>query len=256
MVSWGTRRKYLIVASFAILFLGVFSLYGFVTFYEPASCFDGKQNKDEVGIDCGGSCVRFCEDRTLNLLVHWQRFFYINDGMYNAVAYIENTDPRSGSQSVSYVFKLYDRESVLVAERAGTVTIPPQRIVPVFEGAITTGHRLPFRSVFEFEGRAEWVSLRDGVPSVRVVREHLQDENTLPLLQATLENRNNIELTDVEVIAIIYDRQNNAQTASKTVIPYVEPLGSSPLLFSWPSPFGFTVGRIEIVPRLYPGVNF
>ena len=39
-------------------------------------------------------------------------------------------------------------------------------------------------------------------------------------------------------------------------VSFWDDLESADLLFSWPTPFAFSVGRIEIVPRLYPGLQY
>lgn len=256
MLGWGTRRKFAIIGIAALIVVLILTWYGSVKFYSPPSCTDGKQNQGEQGEDCGGPCMRLCPNQAPDLIVRWQRSLPVAGGAYNAVAYIENTNPRLGSEEVSYVFKLYNEDSVLVAERAGTASIPPQRITPIFEGDIRTGNRSPFRTVFEFEGTPVWESLSAVGPEVVVSDQRMRDTDTLPLLTARLLNSSSQPLRDVEIITIVYDTENNARAVSKTVLERVPALGSETMLFSWPSAFGFTIGRIEIVPRLYPGINY
>lgn len=257
MLSWGAKRKFAIIGVIGGIFVLVAAVYGTIKLYNPPSCTDGKQNQAELGIDCGGPCARLCENQAPNLIVHWQRSFYVAGGAYNAVAYVENTNPRLGTRAASYVFKLYNKEGILVAERAGVTMIPPQRIIPIFEGDIKTGNRPPFRIVFEFEGTPTWETLSAIGPNISIVDQKIEDIDSLPLITARLVNDSPTSFRNIEMVAIVYDKERNASAASRTVVESVPPLGSVPVLFSWPAPFGFFVEPIiEIVPYLYPGVNY
>ena len=83
-----------------------------------------------------------------------------------------------------------------------------------------------------------------------------RDLDSLPLISAHLRNNSPKSLHNVAVAVIVYDKDNNARAASQTVVESVKALESADLLFSWPTPFAFSVGRIEIVPRLYPGLQY
>lgn len=88
--QWVAKRK---------LFYGIFSIVAlvlvigvplFFVLYKTPTCFDGKQNQNEKGIDCGGVCTRLCSSDIANPIVLWQRSFVVTDGVYNAVAYVQN----------------------------------------------------------------------------------------------------------------------------------------------------------------------
>ena len=59
-MTWGLKRQifYVIVL---LLFVTVFAfIILYPTFNKAPSCIDGKQNGNETGIDCGGSCANAC----------------------------------------------------------------------------------------------------------------------------------------------------------------------------------------------------
>ena len=89
-MTWAFKRQ---IFSLAIV-LVVFSVFGFLVFYpyfnQAPTCADSRQNGDETGIDCGGSCVRACLKEADPLSIIWSRAFKVLPGRYNAVAYIEN----------------------------------------------------------------------------------------------------------------------------------------------------------------------
>ncbi len=256
MLSWGAKRRLIISLAAIALAAVVIALSSVKLLYRPPSCTDGKQNQAEAGVDCGGPCQRLCENQGLAPLIHWQRAFPVSSGNYNAVAYVENKNVRSGASDVPYVFKLYDDNSILVAERTGTVNLSSHQVVPVFEPNISTGFRPPSRVIFVFDRDPIWTVLTADAPDVRTETNPPTDVETLPILTGKIINNSKRTLTHFDVVAIIYDADGNAQQASQTVVDSVRPHESASVSFSWPTPFDFVPARVEIIPKLYPGINY
>ena len=58
-----------------IILIVIYSLYHFRDVISPApTCFDGKANGLENGIDCGGNCNLMCTDEVKPLIVEWSSF--------------------------------------------------------------------------------------------------------------------------------------------------------------------------------------
>ena len=55
-MSWAARRRLIIsfIVGGVLILLLIF--IGYKTFYRIPTCTDNKENQDETGIDCGGSC--------------------------------------------------------------------------------------------------------------------------------------------------------------------------------------------------------
>jgi hypothetical protein len=256
MIPWSAKRRFsLLLTLFVLVFLAIAIPTVFLT-YKPPTCTDGKQNQGEFGIDCGGPCSVLCKSQSVNAIVHWQRFFMVMPGVYSVVAYVENPNLDSGAIDVPYTFKLYDSKNVLVAERTGTTLIPPRKNFPVFEGAIVTGSRQPFRATFSFDKEIVWLPVNVSEPEIRVTEQDLEDVTNSPRLSAKLSNTTFATISDFEVDAVIYDSVGNAKAASKTVVDKLAANSSVTVNFSWPKPFDFSPGRIEIVPKIYSGVNY
>lgn len=236
--------------------LGVFLLVTipvvFNALYEPASCFDGKQNQGETAIDRGGPCALLDVSRLEPHAVLWARSFAVRDGFYNAVAYIENPNQNAGVFDAGYQFKLYDSRNVLVAERSGRVPIPPGKVFPIFESRIDTGNRIPVRTIFSFTNTFNWERMRDPVEGIQVSNERLSGQNSAPRLDAELYNTTTIDKQNVVVIATIFDTAGNAIAASRTIVPRLLPNEREAIAFTWPHPFTTPVARIDIVPLAVP----
>jgi len=105
-ITWALKRQIFIVIGLIIIIF----IFGFLIIYpsfnKAPTCFDGKQNGNETGINCGGSCARACLSQVENVSVLWARAFQVIPGRYNAVAYIVNHNKkrrrRKSELSVSF----------------------------------------------------------------------------------------------------------------------------------------------------------
>lgn len=221
---------------------------GISIWYEAPTCFDGKRNGSEAGIDCGGSCELVCSFQAVDPIVLWSRFFELQPGLYNAVVMIENPNTDVESEPVSYSFKLRDAENVLVAEERGEIRIPADRTIPLFIPNITTGNRIPVRSFFTFESPFVWGRTTHERPTVSVSNISLKKADTAPRLDATLYNSGSQTLSDIYVVAVLSDASGNAVAASRTVVPFLDPKQEANIFFTWPNAFGKNIASIDIIP--------
>lgn len=253
MSTWATKRQ---MAYLSVVVLILFVLVG-LPFYlltrEAPTCSDGLHNGDEAGVDCGGSCALLCPFEVPKPVIRFARSFKVADGVYNAVALVENTALDIGTDSISYSFKLYDSRNVLIAERSGTTFLPPKRLVPIFEGGIQTGERIPARTFFEFTGTPSFRRTEVGEGAMVVVRNtSLRNEALAPRLEATIANDSVRTVKNIEVVAILYDSSDNAIAASKTVIDAIGKDSTAKAMFTWPGTFSSSVTRVEVIPRVRP----
>lgn len=221
---------------------------------KPPTCFDRKMNQDERGVDCGGVCSLVCTQDTAPLVVLWSRTFHVTEGVYNALAYIENPNATAVAYDVPYIFRVFDEKNVLITERKGVTDITSQGVVPIFEGAIDTGWRVPGRTFFEFTAPIVWVK-KGREPHLVIAAQTLKNVDESPRLEAQLQDIEVYDVKNIEVVATIFDEQENAMAASRTIIPIVYGQSSKPLIFTWPKPFPRASSRIEIIPRVHPEKN-
>lgn len=248
--SWATKRK-LSYGTAVFGFLGVL-LVGYVLWqlYKPPTCFDSKQNQDEVGIDCGGACDLRCDSQISPMVEQWTRAFKVSDGLYSVLAYVENPNLSAYTDKVSYRFLLYDADNTLVSERIGETFIYGDDIVPIFEGSIYTGNKEARRAFFEFiEPGAVWYRLEDE-HEVEIVEQQVVRTEPSPRIEATIRNKEVYELRNLHVSIVVFDTGGNALATSETVVPILLPQSEQVVRFTWPHPFDRAVGRMEIIPRI------
>lgn len=248
--SWASARKtaYTISAVMFFIVIGV-GIY-FLHYYKAPTCTDGKQNQNEEGVDCGGSCAVTCAASVADPIILWSRTFPVTHGLYNAVAYIENPNSNLGVKMVTYRFKLYDEQNILVAERVGKAFIAPNERFAIFEPRINTGERIPKRTFFEFIKFSDWTKLNKEMPKILVRGEKFSNINVSPRVDATLQNGTIIDIAGINVVAIVYDKNDNAMAVSSTQVDKLKADSSYDVAFTWDVPFPSEPSRVEIIPRV------
>lgn len=246
-MTWAGQRKLLYMAIMLTVIAVLIGPFGYRYFFPKPTCFDGVQNQNEEGIDCGGACQKVCLNTTVSPRILWSRAFKVAEGTYSAVAYVSNPNFSLGAKDVPYTFKFYDERNILITERNGRATILPNTSFPVFEGIIMTGNRPPSRVFFEFTQTPNWQRLGNQ-PTISVKNKQLLAEDTSPRLSATLENSDISPVKNVSIVAVLYDQNDTAIAASQTLVEEIAAGGTKDIVFTWPAPFQNKVSRIEIYP--------
>ncbi len=249
-MSWASKRKFEYAGVALLIILIPIVLIGYSYFNRTPTCFDGKQNGDESGADCGGACLKLCDFQTIPPILRWQRMSRVSSGLYNALAYVENSNQDSGVRSISYLFKLYDEDGAVIVKREGRTYLPPKKISPIFEGAIDTGHRSVVRVTFEFTEIPVWEKYSKKEPGIAITDKIISDTETVPRLTVRAENTSSARIPHVDFIAIVYDQNGNAMAFSRTALDKMETNAPSDLVFTWREPFSSPVSKIEVIPRI------
>lgn len=250
MSSWSQKRKSIFFLIFVIFLFGFIVFPAYLIFYKAPTCLDGKQNGEEKGIDCGGSCVNLCRSQYLDPNIIWSRAIKVKPEIYNALAYIENPNIDAGTDSISYVFKIKDKDGVLIHERKGETFIPPNKFFAVFESGISTGEKIPAKATFEFTKEAVWNRQENKESGINILRKSVSEEKHSPRLDVTLKNMTLNPMYEIEIVAIIYGEDDNVLAFSRTFIDKLNGEQSQDITFTWPEPFGSNAIKIEIIPRV------
>lgn len=251
MLSWAQQRQFRIIAV-ALLSAGAFfAVSVFIAWYRAPSCFDNRQNGNERGIDCSGSCALLCPDEAITPLVHFVRALPVGEGVWSAVAYVENKNPNAGASGVPYVFKLYDVGNLLVYERHGEAFVPPGKAFPIVAGGLRTGEREPARASFEFTAPPRFVAMEEP-PRLEIRRQTFSEEGGVSRLEAELHNPTLAVVKNIEASVLLYDAGGNVFAAAQTVIQEIAPRGAVPLRFSWQRVFPEAPARREVFYQVPP----
>ncbi len=252
-LSWGGKKQlfYLSIVIIAVLIAAVILVWPLLN-KEP-TCFDGKQNGGESGIDCGGGCQKVCTPEALRLVTLWSRAFKVTDGKYNLMAYVENQNRESGIPAINYEFKVYDDKNIFIARREGTAFITSNDRTAIFEAAVDVGNRIPKRVSFEFTSVPTWLKInRDQRNALAVSSEDKVLTNPLssPKLEAQIVNKTLNEIKNLDVFAVLYDDADNVITVSKTLIDILPEDSRVPVVFTWPEALSVRPTRIDVFPQV------
>lgn len=255
MSKWAKKRKRKIIIVMGILLSVVIIFIIFSVSDKKPTCFDSVQNGTESGVDCGGECSKVCIDEIRNIVVWWERPFKVAHGVYNAVAYFENQNLKSGIQELTYEFRMYDEDNILVSKpRIGKTFIEANKRSAIFEPGLTTGDNEAHTAFFKVSSVQNWEKTDQSFSYglFNVGEPVLSQQDTHPKLTAPLENKSRYNLTDVPVVVILYNSEGNAIATSRTYIDTINQGQEEDIYYSWPEPFEEVVSRIEIIPRIDP----
>lgn len=251
-MSWAARRRLIILLliSFPVLVVAAYVAYPYIN---PApNCFDGSQNGDEAGIDCGGSCKYLCLSQVAPVFVEFARPLEVAPGIYTVAAYLSNPNADAYGEETPYTIRLFDEKNLTITEREGSTYIMTGGITPIVETGFQTASRVPVRALLSIPEDKQLIRFRKEDIRPTISRRILSGEDTSPRLEATLTNNSLDTFRELEVAVVVFDVEGNARAASKTVIQELQGGDSKTVVFTWPLPFGFTPGRIDVLPRVSP----
>ncbi len=243
--KWAFYRRVQYGTGFGAFWVIVVGLVYVTTFYAAPTCFDGRENGEERGTDCGGVCNRICVFDVTAPAVQWSRSFRVTDGQYNAVAYIENNNLTAASPEVPYTMSLYDSQG-LITERSGTTILPPDSVYPVFEARIDTQGRVPTQTIMQLGDITTWIQSSAGREQFTVQSRKLTGADARPRLEAQIYNNALTSVREAEVVATIFDAQGNALTSSRTFIDNFAPRSTQTAVFTWPEPIAKTLRSCDV----------
>ena len=252
-MSWAGKRQLVVLG----IILGFFIILGLIFIVPKISkeptCFDGRKNGEETGVDCGGTCPTFCPFEINDIAVHWSRVFEVSYGIYNVVAYVENQNTYGAVYDIPYEFKLYDKDNVFIAERKGKTFLEPNKNSGIFESRIFVGDRIPKRVTFNFLEDPSLIKVDKKLQSslqVFAQEKIMTNVGSSPKLSATIVNDSLYNIPDLDIVAILYNKEGNAIAASQTLIDPLRKNTSEKIFFTWSKPFTEQVFKIEIIPRI------
>jgi len=235
-MSWASSRQFKYLAIFLLVIGLIIFIFIYPLIFKKATCSDNKQNGAEIGIDCGGTCSRMCEEEITNPVVLWSRAFSVVGSNYNLVAFVENRNKNSGVISASYEFRVYDANNKLLGRREGKIFIPPNQQFAIFESRFDSGESQLKSVTFEFLPPLVWIKKAPTLQTLPInVNNIIFDNNKdTPNLSAIVNNDSIYDLPEFDVIAILYDADHNAINASKTHKDKLLNNNSLPVVFTWP----------------------
>jgi hypothetical protein len=260
MNPWSRRRKRIILSLIIFVLVVLIGAPLFFLFYKTPTCNDLKQNGDETGVDCGGSCQLLCTEQSLALILKGDpRILKVTDNVYELVMLAENPNTNGEIYRAGYIFKLYDSSSsVPLKVVEGETFVPKGSTFAIFEGPFGLENGVnPTRVTFEWKkGGLLWRTNPVRIPELGIKDVLLSREETNPRLDALVENTSLESVANIDLVALVYNESGSIFAASKTYIDVLPAGGRIPVVFSWPEPFIDNVFNTDIIIRILPDKSF
>lgn len=253
-MSWASRRRFQYFSGFFAFLLVIIFIFIYPIIFKDPTCFDKKQNGSELGIDCGGSCSLFCQNQNKEPIILWSRAFNVTGDNYNLVALIENPNKDAAIKNISYEFKIYDNNNLLIGTREGSTYIPSNQQFAIFESRFSSGNSQLKSVTFNFTSPFIWQK-KDPVLNtlpLRIDNVIFSSENGSSLLTSRMTNESIHDLKEFDVVTILYDEDYNVLNASKTYKEGILSNTSIKVMFTWPEALKKDPTFKDILPQINP----
>lgn len=253
-MTWAGKRQLQYISGI-LLFIAIIVfiiIYPYLT--QKPTCFDGKQNGGETGVDCGGACYHMCSADVSEPIILWSRAFHLTGNVYNLVALIVNQNHDGAIENVNYEFKIYNNANQFIGRRDGSTYIPPNKQFAIFESRFDAGQDAIKSVSFEFLPSFSWVKKEptlDVLP-IRTSDVIIGDDKDFPTLSALITNDSIYDLPAFDIVTILYDVNNNAINASKTHLLKLDSNKNAPILFTWPEALSAQPVTKDILIQINP----
>lgn len=230
-------KQFLYLCLFAAFWAGVAWLAYVGLFAKPPSCFDGRQNQGEEGVDCGGPCKTFCIARDLipPSALGEPRVFQPSPDLVSVLVELKNPNPGTALRQVSYrvtvtgdgggPVNISGVASLYASEVRRLVLVRPSNGLSGFVSAdiaITTSS-------------AQWAAAETfQKPLIDVLSAVTTVSPDATRVEGTVASEDALPVTDVTVVALFYDVSGNLRGASQTVLARLAPGASSRFTVSYP----------------------
>ena len=246
-IPWTAKKQlFVFFIVFAVIIIAVFL---FLLSLGNPTCFDGRRNQGEEGIDCGGPC-ELCVGEVKNLIIHWSKIFKLKNGNYEAAALIDNPNLFAGLPSLKYKFNIYDEKNVLIAIKPGETFINPDERFLIFETNIEVGERVPKYAFVELESQTEWKRIEKEKPQIVISRKQFFNSEPFPKLITEINNKSLFSVENISLAVVLYGKDQNAKAVSISKIDYIGGGSSKEIVFTWPEVFSEEPASIEIFIRV------
>jgi hypothetical protein len=217
-MSWRLRKQ-IIYGSIIFLIFFLISFFIFLKIKGPviATCFDGKKNQGEEGIDCGGPCPP-CEIKYAEPLKIYPTKYLVYSNSIDIISLLENPNKNLALKKIKYYFEIYDFDGFLKAKTTlKETTLDPETKKYLLE----INYPKPIFTLGEIKlkiiepQKEDFIKKEKEEILVSYYNEKIISENGKWKIQLSLFNRS-FQKEDIEVIGLVYNQNNNLIGVGKT----------------------------------------
>lgn len=187
------------------------------------TCFDNRQNQNEIGVDCGGVCARVCIPATIAPLAQngEPKMILLGSAVgtsgaasssaaaaprVSIVSEIQNRNLDFGASSFDYVFKIYDQGGALIVSLPARSFIYPGEVkrLVLLNQTLPAGSN-PVTAKLALQNPLWTPADRFPRPKLTIQTANTAETNGNLVTQGILVNQDNIDFPTVYLTAVYYD---------------------------------------------------
>ena len=258
--SWRQSRKIAFILVIIIIILGLLAYKIYPYFNKPATCFDSKQNGDERGVDCGGSCKLICTTDVIPLDIKYAKAVASDIGLYDIVALIENRnkDKDTHDGKIDYTFLIYDRSGSVIKTISGSTTLQLGQTFPIIIQNVPIDLSLSnsiTNVVLNISNNKSWQA-QDSTYANSFFKvsdvDFKRSFNNISQLKVNVKNLTKAYFRNVPVNVLVFDSNNNLIATNSTILKEVQSGESKDVVFTWRNPLSIDNPKIEVYPVVTP----
>ncbi len=260
-LSWRQKRKSIFIVIIIILVLAYSAYKIYPYFNVPPNCFDNKQNGNEFGVDCGGSCEKICPTQVTPFNIKFAKAIESEKGLYDIVALVENKngDKTTVDGSIDFSFNIYNKYGLLIKTVSGKTMLPIGQTFPVIVQNVSidlgdSGNAVG-DVVLKVQDNKSWSvtnSLFANNFFEAVDTNFEQNKNNISQLTVNLKNLTNGNFRDLPVRVLLYDKNNNLIAINETILRESKAKSTQDLIFTWRVPLLESDPRVEVYQIVTP----
>lgn len=242
-LHWSKRQQAYVISTFVAIVLMIGVAVAAAVLYESPTCFDGIQNQNERGVDCGGSCEYLCRAEVSMPFVSFARPLIQVPGRIDVAAYIENRNQHAEAKNAPYVAEVFDAQGRTLGSHTGTIDLPARTVVPLFIPGVASGTTAA-RAFITFGDEVHFRTARSVPADVMVSRTDFFP-GTEPRVVTSIANTTAYPIHDRMAVATVYGPDDVVIAASRTVIRFIDAFGAADAIFTWPQDID-SAARVEV----------
>ena len=241
-MTWAAKRQLQYLSGFLAIILVIVLIIIAPYLRSDPTCFDGKQNGNEEGVDCGGSCDLICQGQAIEPVIIWSRAFSVIGNNHNLIAFIENRNKDKAVYKVNYEFRVYNKDNRLIGRREGSTFIPPNQRFAIVEPRFNSGLEEIKSVIFNFSEPIVWYKKEPTLQMMPFKTKDIYFEGDIngANLSVKVLNDSIYPLPPFDVIAILYDKDGNAINGSISRREELRGGAEINVVFTWPEKLSAT----------------
>lgn len=245
------KKRIIAILVYLAVFFG-FCFLVYVHFKPKATCFDGIQDQNETGVDCGGVCAKKCGPQVKVQPLQIQKTGAVPSGVlgkYDFYALVSNPNAVYGSKKFDYVVDLKDASGKILATRTGSDFILPGETKYLVEPDISVSGS-PATADIKINN-SDWVQLNSYYeePNIEVVNKtytQVSDGTEFSQAYGLLENNSPFDFDLIKIEIILQDANGNVLALNSTQMKTVKSGEQRDFTVAWPNSFPGSVANMNV----------